>query len=110
VVVYCRDPVRAAAMGQEYRGAFKAAILERVPPHISVSFSRTTFLPAIADWSRFRSGEVRVGGLERVSAEGRMRLFKDDSRPATIMPERSPAGAGRRRSCRRGRPPLAAVR
>jgi len=79
VVVYCRDPVRAAAMGQEYRGAFKAAILERVPPHISVSFSRTTFLPAIADWSRFRSGEVRVGGLERVSAEGRMRLFKDDS-------------------------------
>jgi hypothetical protein len=66
-------------MGQVYRVAFTATILERVPPHVPVSFSRTTFLSSIADWSRFRSGEVRVGGLERVSAESRVRLSKDDS-------------------------------
>jgi hypothetical protein len=66
-------------MGQVYRVAFTATILERVPPHVPVSFSRTTVLSSIADWSRFRSGEVRVGGLERVSAESRVRLSKDDS-------------------------------
>ena len=66
-------------MSREYREAFEAAIREQVPPHVSVRLARTTFLPAIADWSRFRSGEIRVGGLERVSAEGRLRLFKNDS-------------------------------
>lgn len=99
-VVYCTDPVRAAVMGQEYRRAFRAAILEHVPPHIPVIFSRTSFLPAIAGWDRFQSGEVRVGGLERVSAAGRAQLFKNDSHKTEAeksggrLPGISRAGAG----------------
>ena len=100
MVVYSRDPARAAAISQEYRLAFKAAILEWWPTHVPVRLARTTFLPSIADWSRCQSGEIRVGGLERVSAEGRIRLFKNDSPQTEVekaggrMPGIARAGPG----------------
>jgi hypothetical protein len=45
---------------------------------VPIVFFQSDFLPAVADWGPFRSGAVRVGGLERVSAAGRIKLCKDD--------------------------------
>jgi hypothetical protein len=59
-VVYCTDPVRAAFLRQEYCSASRATILERVPQHIPIIFSRTSFSPCNRG---MRLLLVNVGGL-----------------------------------------------
>ena len=79
LVVYHNDPGEAAAVRLEYRGAVKASILDVVPPEVQLCWSKGKFYPTIADWTLFRTGVVRVGGLEKLSDAGRQWLFRDES-------------------------------
>jgi hypothetical protein len=66
--VYCTDPVRAAFVRQEYCSTSRAAILEWVPQHIPIIFSRTSFSPCNRGL-----GPLSVGGGERGGASRRCR-------------------------------------
>jgi len=81
LVVFHSCPEAAKVVREQYRGAVKAAVVELIPPErlAEVQWAKTVYFPTIADWEVFASGGLRVGGLEKTSAAGRLWLFQNEA-------------------------------
>lgn len=78
-VVFTRDPEASKLVAAQHRAAFRAAIVEAVPPEFKIPWSKGNLMPSVTEAGWKTLAALPIGGLQKLSAEGRRWLFVNDS-------------------------------
>ena len=67
-VVFTRDPEASKLVAAQHQAAFRAAIVEAVPPEFKIPVSKGALMPSVTEAGWKTLAALPIGGLQKISA------------------------------------------